>query len=110
MMLEGGSYLKTSTSPKSQVSLFPVSVLSGIRGARGNMPWVLHTSESVSNRSDYPAILGVFLSLTATMVLAVATRTYAKAKIVKRVGWDDATIIFTAVGCPRYGSCHAFCS
>lgn len=72
------------------------------------MLWVQHASQAVNDKSQWPTILAVVLSLTVVMVTTVALRGYVRGFMLKTIGKDDWVILFSAVSfapsrimCPR---------
>lgn len=61
------------------------------------MTWVQHVTPEVEALSQYPTIISVCVSLTVLMALVVAIRSWVRAHLVKRMGFDDYLAICTAV-------------
>lgn len=61
------------------------------------MGWVQNASPEVDAASNYPTIISVCLSMTIFMTAVVSLRIYVRAILLKLMGLDDWTIIFSAV-------------
>jgi hypothetical protein len=61
------------------------------------MGWVQNASPEVDAASNYPTIISVCISMTIFMTTVVSLRIYVRAFLLKLMGTDDWTIIFSAV-------------
>ena len=59
--------------------------------------WVHNAPPEVNAISRYPTILAVCISLTAVMTAIIAVRGYVRAVMLKSIGADDWTILFSGV-------------
>ncbi|KAI9884094.1 MAG: swr1 complex component [Watsoniomyces obsoletus] len=59
--------------------------------------WVYNATPAVAAQSQYPTILGVTISLTALMTIVMGLRGYVRLVLLKSVGPDDYTILFSAI-------------
>ena len=65
------------------------------------MGWVQNASPEVDAASNYPTIISVCISMTIFMTSVVSVRIYVRAFLLKLMGIDDWTIIFSAVSLAR---------
>jgi len=61
------------------------------------MGWIQNASDSVQEKSTYPTILAVCITLTIIMTTTVALRGYVRGYMLKTIGWDDWVILSSAV-------------
>ncbi|KAI9753036.1 MAG: hypothetical protein M1815_000135 [Lichina confinis] len=59
--------------------------------------WVHNAPPEVNAISRYPTILAVCISLTAVMTAIIAVRGYVRAVMLKSIGADDWTILFSGI-------------
>lgn len=65
------------------------------------MGWVQNASPGVDAASNYPTIVSVCICMTIFMTAVVSLRIYVRAFLLKLMGIDDWTIIFSAVSPAR---------
>lgn len=61
------------------------------------MGWIQNAPDSVQEKSTWPTILAVCVTLTTVMSTTVALRGYVRGYMLKTVGYDDYVILLSAV-------------
>ncbi len=59
--------------------------------------WIYNATPAVTAQSQYPTILGVCIALTTLMTIVIGLRAYVRVVLLKSVGADDWTILFSAI-------------